>query len=183
VTLSGDGQPDPARPTPAEAADVYRGLRQMVLDLEPGAVGLADDPNSSAVWGALMDMGVAGGSATLVALADGTTSLYLSSGGGMIGAGGHAAVADATRAFLASLQEHLTELRRTDDVTVPREGRIAFLALTHKGRMRAEADEDDLGYGRHPLALTFRAAHDVLTELRLIDESRSGLGSEDGRRS
>ena len=44
--------------------------------------------------------------------------------------------------------------------------------LTYDGQQADEADEDDLGYGRHPLSPLFHAAHEVLTELRLTDESR-----------
>jgi len=40
--------------------------------------------------------------------------------------------------------------------------------------MSAQASEDDLGNGRHQLSPVFRAAHRVITELRLLDEARQG---------
>ena len=73
-----------------------------------------------------MDMGTRNATATLVGLADGTTSLYLSTGGAVIGGGEHPQVAGYTL----------------------------------------------FGHRRHPLADTFHAAHDVITQLRLLDEAR-----------
>lgn len=53
----------------------------------------------------IIDIPAQGGCATLVALTDNTTSLYTSTGGGTIGAGGHATVASATHALLASAED------------------------------------------------------------------------------
>ena len=124
------------------------------------------------LWGALVETGYPRGTATLVTLADGTTSLYLSTGGGIIGGGFHEAVASATRTFLTELERHLPVLRPDPDAALPAVGRVIIRALTYTGRMSAEASEDDLGYGRHQLSPVFYAAHRVVTELRLIDEAR-----------
>lgn len=94
------------------------------------AVAIVPSARLPRVWAVLMETGYPGAVATLAALADGTTSLYLSA------------------------------------------GRVVLRALTYDGQQADEADEDDLGYGRHPLSPLFHAAHDVLTELRLIDEAR-----------
>ena len=102
------------------------------------------------------------------ALADGTTSLYVSTGSGIIGGGFHQAVADANRAFLTCLAEHLTELRPdTDDAALPGTSRV----MTYQDRLAAEAAEDDLGHGRHSLSPVFHAGHQVITQLRIIDEA------------
>lgn len=57
-----------------------------------------------AVWGILMETGYPQGIATLVSLADGTTSLYFSNGDGMIGGGQHANIAQASKAFVAAAE-------------------------------------------------------------------------------
>jgi hypothetical protein len=91
---SGRGDP-PRRGTSPDA--VYRDLRSMALEaVERGALAppFADHPD---VAGVIVDVPATGGSATIVALADDTTSLYTSTGGGTIGAGEHATVATATR--------------------------------------------------------------------------------------
>jgi hypothetical protein len=73
---------DAERPPPAE---VYMGLRQQVLSLTPVQLGaeLADAP----ILALLMETGYPEAVATLVAVVDGTSSLYFSNGGGLLGAG------------------------------------------------------------------------------------------------
>src|ERR1035437_6926854 len=70
-------------------ADVYAGLREQILRLDPATAGMSQRPGGPIVWGALMEMGYPNGVATIVALADGTTSMYTSTGGGIIGGGAH----------------------------------------------------------------------------------------------
>ncbi len=83
---------------PAGAGEqVYQGLRAQILGLDPATAGLQQGSVDRVVWGALMETGYPRGTATLVALADGTTSLYLSGGGGIIGGGSHEAVATPPR--------------------------------------------------------------------------------------
>ncbi len=156
---------------PAAGEQVYQGLRAQILGLDPAEAGLGQGPERPVLWGAVMDMGYPRGTATLVALADGTTSLYTSSGGGIIGGGFHQAVASATRSFLAELEQHLPGLQPDLDPVLPAEGQVIIRALTYSGRLAAQAPEDDLGHGRHPLSPVFHAAHRVITELKLIDES------------
>ena len=76
-------------------------LRLQALSVERGPAGIPAPPPNALVWGLLMEMGFPNGTATLFALADGTTSLYYSSGGGVLGGQGHEAVRRANAALLA----------------------------------------------------------------------------------
>ena len=67
------------------ASDVYEGLRRQVLDLDPADVGFAPTAELPDVYALVLELGMGDAVATLVTLLDGTTSLYTSSGGGMIG--------------------------------------------------------------------------------------------------
>ena len=165
---SRDGTRGPA----ASGEKVYLGLRAQILSLDPAAAGLQQSERHQAVWGALMETGYPRGTATLVALADGTTSLYLSTGGGIIGGGFHQAVATATQSFLADLERHLPAFRPDPDAALPATGEVIIRALTYAGRLSAAASEDHLGHGRHQLSPVFHAAHRVITELRLIEETK-----------
>jgi hypothetical protein len=174
-------QSKPRTPPAAPAGDgaaLYHGLRAQVLDLDPASVELTPGPEHPQVWGALMDMGFPSGTATLVALADGTTSLYTSTGGGIIGGGSHQAVTAATRVFLACVADHLGALAPETGTGLPARGRVIIRALTYQGQRAAEAAEDDLGYHRHALSPVFHAAHDVITQLRLLDEARTGTARD-----
>ena len=78
-------------------ADAYFGLRRQVLDLTPDQLGIASD---TPVIALLMETGYPEAVATLVGVIDGSTSLYFSNGGGVIGAGAHPEVAAATERWL-----------------------------------------------------------------------------------
>src|SRR5687767_13665146 len=86
--------------------DAYLDLRKQVLDLTPDRldVGLA---SGTPVIALLMETGYPEAVATLVGVIDGSTSLYLSNGGGMIGAGGHAEVVAATERWLETSVDFL----------------------------------------------------------------------------
>jgi hypothetical protein len=59
---------------------------------------------------------------TLVCLSDGTTSLYTSSGFGIIGGGEHEAVVRENPKLLEVLNDQLAHLSPSTDQSLPREG-------------------------------------------------------------
>jgi hypothetical protein len=154
------------KPAASEPADIFGDLRTQVLTLDPRTADFEPSPEHPRVWGALMEMGMDVGVASLVGLVDGSTSLYLSSGGGMIGGGEHEAIADATRRFLGVLEEHLDELSPDTDSELPGDHEVDIRALTYDGRLSARAVDDDLAEERHPLSPVFYAGQDVITLLR-----------------
>ena len=147
------------------SAEVYEGLRHQVLHLTPDQLGHASA--GAPILALLMETGYAEAVATLVGVADGTSSLYFSNGGGVIGAGTHAAVAGANRRWLETGVTFLPELSGIADPPLPAQGMTQFVAVTPEGLRGAVAVEDDLGEGRHPLSPFFYAAQDVITQIRL----------------
>jgi hypothetical protein len=119
-----------------------------------------------------MEMGYPEATVTLVAVADGATSLYFSSGGGIIGGGEHDAVRQAALAFLETIDRNLDGLEPSEESPLPERGRVRFNVLGYDSRWTAEAAEDDLGEGRHPLSTVFHAGQTVITQLRLIEQRR-----------
>src|SRR3954464_6139548 len=118
-------------------------LRGRILHADPTELGFWGSSGSD-VWGAVMDMAFPGGVASLVSLEDGTTSLYTSTGGGVIGGGAHPPVVEATHAFLASVAEHVAAFSPTDSDELPAPGHVRFHALGYDARRVADADESDL---------------------------------------
>jgi hypothetical protein len=159
------GQPEPSQPVPEE---IYLGLRNQILTLDPASAGFADKP----LWGCVMETGYPNGIATLVCLSDGTTSLYTSTGGGIIGGGTHERVAQENAKLLTTLSAHLSAMSPSTDDKLPRDGQTSIRALTSEGQRLFEACENDLGEGRSEMSPVFHAAHSVIGELRMIDEAR-----------
>ena len=116
-----------------------------------------------------METGYPQAVATLVGVADGTTSLYFSNGGGIIGAGNHAAVADANARWLEAGVAVLQQLSTVTDPPLPAEGMTQFVAVTRTGLRGDGAPEDELGEGQHWLSPLFFAAQDVITQIRLAE--------------
>jgi len=149
-------------------ADVYEGLRNQVLNLSTDQLGdaFAEVP----ILALLMETGYPEAVATLAGVVDGTSSLYFSNGGGVIGAGTHAAVADANKRWLETGATYLPQLSATSHAPLPGEGMTQFVAVTPQELRAAAAREDDLGEGRHRLTPLFYAAQDVITQIRLSQE-------------
>ncbi len=163
-------QPDGAGPQ-VSGAEMYTTLRTQVLTLAPSSVGLSSTEGLPRVFGVVMDTTYRRGSATVVAVADGTTSLYTSTGGGLIGGGTHDDVARANAALLSEAELQLDAFADAAYVDrLPGEDHVRITILTYAGPRFVEAPEDDLGNGRHPAAPVFYAAHDVITALRLTEE-------------
>jgi hypothetical protein len=155
---------------PADPKPIYIALRGRLLETDPASLGLAPSPGGRRVWAVVMDTAFPEGVASLAVVADGTTSLYTSTGGGTIGAGTHENVAVVSGAFLDRVDGALDLLVPASSFPLPSTGRVRFCVLTFDGGRTTEADEQDLGEGRHPLSGVFLAGHDVLTELRKTDE-------------
>ena len=161
------------RPHPdhGEPPNLYMELRTRMLATRPAEVGLAPSARLPRVWAALMEQGMDAGIASFVMVADGATSMYTSTGGGIIGGGQHQEVARATLAFLDAAEAHLELLQPVDVPPLPRTGAVRFNVLTYGSPRSAEADESELAAG-HVLTPLFYAGHRVITQLRLLDERR-----------
>ena len=148
---------------------VYSGLRTQALTTNRTEVGIPPAAAGPA-WGTLMETGYDGATATLFALSDGTTSLYFSNGGGVIGGQAHEAVRRANEAFLNQANHSLQHLERCETYQIPEPAHTVFYVLTDSGILTGGALENDLGYGRHALSLLFHAGHEVISQLRLISD-------------
>lgn len=116
-----------------------------------------------------METGYEQAVATLVAVADGTTSLYFSTGGGIIGAGAHESVALASRQWLEAGAMFREQLHPVADPPLPAPGQTQFVAVTNDGLRAAVALEEDLGGNRRALSPLFSSAQEVITQVRLIE--------------
>jgi hypothetical protein len=146
--------------------EVFSELRSQALRLTADQLGDAV-PSEAAILALLMETGYPEAVATLVAVADGTTSLYFSNGGGFVGAGTHPTVAEASRSWLEAGRAFLPAFSDVTEPPLPNVGLTQFVAVTPDGLRGAVAPDDDLGGNRHELSRLFHAAHEVITQIRL----------------
>ena len=150
--------------------EVFHELRNLALSADPKELGAskADGP----VWGLLMETGYSEGSFTLVALCDGSVSLYFSKGGGMIGIGQHETPRRIAGELLALAPQYVSETSITTNYPLPALGLTKFYFLTFDGVRTVEGKEDDMGNNRHALSPLFHKAHDLIGAARELGEGQ-----------
>ncbi|MCI0536922.1 MAG: hypothetical protein L0Z50_17040 [Verrucomicrobiales bacterium] len=167
--LFGNGEPGSRYKT----VEIYDRLRSRALTVRAEQVGAKKEDQVLAI---LMEMGTPEAVATLVAVVDGAASLYLSSGGGIIGAGEDKRPNAASRKLIRMAASFLKYMTKAEKTPLPREGFARFYVVTPSGLLTTEVKEEDLGGGRHALSPLFQTAHELITEIRLIDEQRGKKG-------
>lgn len=154
-------------------SNVMPEMRERVFAVKPEAIGLSKNNYPPEVWGVLMETGFKdGGAYSLVVLADGTTSLYFSTGAGVIGAGQHEQVRKSSTNLLASANHYLSEAKHTASHPLPSVGQVTFYFLSYKGLFFYTAPEQSLGEGRDKLSKLFHAGHQVIAEVRQVEQNR-----------
>jgi hypothetical protein len=160
----------PASSKQPAADQVISDMRTLVFAIRPDEIGISPATYPRKVWGVMMETGTDRGFYTLVTLADGTTSLYFSTGGGVIGAGGHESVRTASQTFLSTADDWIGSAKPIDSYPPPAAGQTTFYFLTFDGTLTYSAEEAELGKGRDELSDFFHAGQAVIAAIR---ETRS----------
>ncbi len=145
-------------------AEVFTGLRKMVFASKPSNFG----PNG--LWGVLMETAYPKGVATMVAVADGSVSVDFSKGGGILGLGGHEGPRRAASSLLEFAPRFSGQCKPTTEFPLPSVGNTRFYLIGPTTTFTAEASETDLGQGRLALSPLFHKCHELMTEIRKVDE-------------
>jgi hypothetical protein len=112
-------------------------LRDRLLHLSAKEAGV--EPVRG-VWGVVMERGYAKGVATMIALADGTSSLHLSNGGAVVGGKEYPPARLAARKLCEQAADSLGATLATQEFPRPMQGRVRFYVLTTDGVRAAEGD-------------------------------------------
>ena len=148
---------------PAAAAAA---LRSLAFSHPPDLVGYIATPGGPRVFGVLMEIGYEKAVATLACFADGTTSLYYSTGGGVIGCGEHDTVAAAAKSLVALANVYLQLFAPTTTFPLPPAGSVRFYLRTVDGTLTVERSEKRVTVQGDPLFPLFYAANVVITAVR-----------------
>lgn len=151
----------PNRPGPG----IYQGLRESALRMQRPGLGSAD------VYVVLMDWHVANGTASVLAAADGTASVYLSSGGGYLGGGQrYPAIREASMKAVNLAAKLLPYFQKSEATGLPARENVAFFARTGDGLYLATVREEKLRTGTDPFCALGGAMQAIITGYRLTSQ-------------
>ncbi len=163
-----------SRSDSAPTTDVTAALRSMALGLAPEDAGITIPSTLHGVWGVVADLGLPGGTATVVGLQGGAASLYQSPGGAIVGGESHESVRQAVAGLVLSAEGSAALLALRGPQPLPRPGHVRFYAHSRAGLLASpELSTAELAASAQPLSPLLLAVNNLITQLRLT----SGAGA------
>lgn len=150
-----------------DSSDQYTAIRKLVWNSNPDSLGLKI--NTDSVYCIILDMGLGDESvASLIVIADGTTSIYINTGGGIFGAGQHEQVREASDKLLKIMPHPTKRFSKTDNYqNIPNDSRARFYLLTRNGKyVSDEFNADDAADGKGYYSKLFIQANHIITAAR-----------------
>lgn len=144
----------------------FDGLRNIAFSATPEQLGLSLPSDKTIVYGIVMDWEMGGATATIVSYQTGDASLYLSSGGGVIGGGKHENVSGAAKQFVSLAQTFLDKTTETETTVLPSTDEVKFYLLTNKGVFVGQEIMQNFENHSSSWLKLFEEGNNVLTELR-----------------
>lgn len=144
----------------------YMEMRNMAFSAKADQLGL-ENIEDNKVYGLITEMAMNPGSASVISFLTGDTSLYLSSGGGFIGAGQHEEVREFVIQKVDGFQKYLSKAKKTDEPKLPEEGKVNFNFLTKNGLYSVTENMSELESGKSELSSLFQEVNEIITQIRL----------------
>jgi hypothetical protein len=155
-----------------EARARYLTLRDGAFSRTAQETGAAPSAATPHVFGVIVEYVLGPESRlTLASFVDGVTSLYIEQGPAIVGGGGIAAVAAASRKLVSETEKYFAHMKPTTTRPDPTKGVVRFFALTFEGVFSAETVMTHTANGGIVWTGPFRdllpVADHVITQLRL----------------
>jgi hypothetical protein len=164
-------QPDTTKQSMQDTVEnPYVGLRKMAFEVTPEQLGLTLESTKTVVYGVIMDWGLSGGTASTVAYSTGDASLYLSSGGGVVGGGQHAQINLSAKQFVKTAQTYIHNAVLVTSAPLPVLNQVRFYFLTNKGVFGMDDNVENISGGYSTLKNLFDDGNEVMTGLRKTAE-------------
>jgi hypothetical protein len=110
---------------------------------------------------------------TLLAFHDGTTSLYFSNGGGILGAGGHEPVRRAATRFRQHAVAERAHFTPASSFELPEGGGVVLYIVTDTETLSSgPIPASELQKGTHPLTALGASAQAVITAMRQVSSAK-----------
>lgn len=148
----------------------FQELRNKAFNVTAKELGITLPENETKVYGIVMDWEMGGATASTVAFQTGDASLYLSSGGGVIGGGTHQNVKIEAENFVKMADSLFEKSTKTETNSLPETNSVNFYLLTNKGVYVAREKMENFENNSSEWISLFEQGNRVLTELRKISE-------------
>lgn len=145
----------------------FEGLRNQAFSVTKEQLELTDD---NKFFGLIMDWELGDATMTLITFRTGDASMYLSSGGGVIGGGQHENVRTAVANYLNSAERFLNTAEPVEHSNLPTANSVNFYFLTTDGRSLTTENMANFENESSKVYELFNEANNVITELRLTTE-------------
>ena len=152
--------------------NAFEGLRSMAFSATPEQLGLSFPMDKTVVYGIVMDWEMGGATATTVSYQTGDASMYLSSGGGVIGGGQHQNVSSAAKQFVSLGQTFLDKTTKTENTPLPETDVVKFYLLTNNGIFVGQETMKNFENNSSSWLKLFEEGNKVISELRLISDKK-----------
>lgn len=143
----------------------FAGLRDQAFKVTPDQLGFKIPGDQTEVYGVIMDWEMGYATASTVAYQSGDASLYLSSGGGVIGGGKDPNVNKAALEFVSTAQSFLDQATQTETTALPSADQVIFYLLTNKGIYAGKEQMENFENNTSPWIKLFEEGNKVLNEL------------------
>lgn len=144
-------------------------MRNMAFSVTAEQLGL-EPIETNTVYGIISEMDTQGTTVTVVTFLNGDTSVYMSSGAIIIGAGQHESVKKVVATYLEKAQNYITKATATENTDVPKRGMTNFNFLTKNSVYKISESLSALESGTSKFANLFAELNKVITEVRLKSE-------------
>jgi hypothetical protein len=149
----------------------YSDMRNMAFGVTEKELGIELKKDKTQIYGIIMDWSIDNGTATLISFISGDASLYLSSGGGMIGGVTHENVSNASKNFIQLSEKYLIKAKNVEITNLPNKNEIVFYFLTNKGKFEIKENMNNIENGKSEILELFEEANKVISELRIVTEN------------
>jgi len=151
-----------------ELADKYpfEGLRNLAFNTVPGFIIANAPADEFFIYTIIMDWNIGDDVITLVAMVTGETSLYVKSGGGIIGAGKHFSVSEATQALFFLASTVAQDFETFTETPLPNKNWATFYMLTNRGNLKITDSVAHFESKNSKYNALFTQANKVLSEMK-----------------
>lgn len=158
-------------------------LRLKALHVSPAEIGI-QIPENKNCFGVLVEWPMGDLIATILALADGTASLYTNSTFGIVGGFDHAHARNAAKDLIQSTEDILNDTNSTTDFAYPKIDQVKFFLLTKSGVRSAVVNFETVenSSAKPNFIDVFAKAQNLLAELRKITDSKVEASKESPKR-